>query len=163
MARGHDQPNPALIIEGPRRPQPSKRVQGQDYPVSVIEKLQKRDRGTVLTAQIIGLADKLFKGITKAPELPELQESSENIIDEFLDTNEKGKTYMRDMMKPVGDACRDDGTLKEANEMVWPDSPTALEAPQDNFREYDEIYVGFQDETDSIDLPNIKVNSVLCF
>ena len=106
---------------------------------------------------------KLFKGITKAPELPELQESSENIIDEFLDTNEKGKTYMRDMMKPVSDACRDDGTLKEANEMVWPDSPTALEAPQDNFREYDEIYVGFQDETDSIDLPNIKVNSVLCF
>jgi hypothetical protein len=45
MARGHDQPNPALIIEGPRRPQPSKRVQGDDYPISVLEELQKRDRG----------------------------------------------------------------------------------------------------------------------
>ena len=46
MARGHDQPNPALIIEGPRRLQPSKRMQGRDYPVSALEELQKRDKGT---------------------------------------------------------------------------------------------------------------------
>ena len=46
MARGHDQPNPALIIEGSRRPQPSKRVQGRDYPVFASEELQKRDKGT---------------------------------------------------------------------------------------------------------------------
>jgi hypothetical protein len=29
-----------------------------------------------------------------------------------------------DTSKPVGDACREDGTLKEASEMEWPDSPT---------------------------------------
>ena len=47
MARGHDQPNPDLIIEGPRRPQPSKRVQGRDYPVSALEELEeRRDKGT---------------------------------------------------------------------------------------------------------------------
>ena len=46
MARGHDQPNPALIIEGSQRPQPSKRVQGRDYPVFASEELQKRDKGT---------------------------------------------------------------------------------------------------------------------
>ena len=40
MAQGHDQPNPALIIEGSRRPQPSKHVQGCDYPVSALEELQ---------------------------------------------------------------------------------------------------------------------------
>ena len=33
MARGeHDQPDPSLIIEGSRRPLPSKRIQGHDYP-----------------------------------------------------------------------------------------------------------------------------------
>ena len=46
MAREHDQPDPALIIEGSRRPQPSKRIQGCDYPVSALEELQKRDKGT---------------------------------------------------------------------------------------------------------------------
>jgi hypothetical protein len=29
-----------------------------------------------------------------------------------------------DKSKPVGDACRVDGTLKDASEMDWPDSPT---------------------------------------
>lgn len=29
-----------------------------------------------------------------------------------------------DMSKPVGDACCEDGTLKDASEMEWPDSPT---------------------------------------
>ena len=29
-----------------------------------------------------------------------------------------------DTSKPVGDACREDGTLKDAGEMEWPDSPT---------------------------------------
>lgn len=46
MAREHDQPDPTLIIKGPRRPQPSKRVQGDDYPISALEELQKRDKGT---------------------------------------------------------------------------------------------------------------------
>jgi hypothetical protein len=29
-----------------------------------------------------------------------------------------------DNSKPVGDACREDGTLKDASELDWPDSPT---------------------------------------
>lgn len=29
-----------------------------------------------------------------------------------------------DMSKPEGDACREDGTLKDASEMEWPNSPT---------------------------------------
>lgn len=100
-----------------------------------------------------------MKGI---PNAPELEGSSKNIANEFLDTNEKEKTYTRDMTKPVGDACRNDGTLKDASEMVWPDSPT-LEAPQNDFREYDDIYDGFQDEPNQShgDLSSIKVNSVL--
>ena len=34
--------------------------------------------------------------------------------------------YM-DKSKPVGDACREDGTLKDASEMDWPELPTELE------------------------------------
>ena len=42
MARGqHDQPNPDLIVEGSRRVQPSKRVQGQDYPITVSDQRNK--------------------------------------------------------------------------------------------------------------------------
>ena len=29
-----------------------------------------------------------------------------------------------DMSKPVWDACREDGTLKDTSELEWPDSPT---------------------------------------
>jgi hypothetical protein len=100
-----------------------------------------------------------LKGIPKATE-----GSSKNISDEFFGTNDKKKTYMRDTTKPVGDACRDDGTLKDANEMDWPDSPTALEAPQNDFREDNasDIYCdepGPQDEPNQNDLPSItKVN-----
>jgi hypothetical protein len=31
-----------------------------------------------------------------------------------------------DTSKPAGDACREDGTLKDAREMVWPNSPTGI-------------------------------------
>jgi len=43
---------------------------------------------------------------------------------------------MRDMTKPVGDACRDDGTLKDADELEFPDSPTDLVAPLHDFAEW---------------------------
>jgi hypothetical protein len=33
-------------------------------------------------------------------------------------------THLMDTSKPVGDACRDDGTLKDAKEMDWLNSPT---------------------------------------
>ena len=90
---------------------------------------------------MIQLADILLKGILKAPE-----GSSKNKSDEFLDGNEEGKTYMRDMTKPVGDACCDDGMLKDVDEMQWPDLLTKLEAPQTGFAEpYPDYEPGFPD------------------
>jgi len=46
MAREHDRPDPTLIIENPRRPQPSKCIQGHGYPVTALEELQKRNKGS---------------------------------------------------------------------------------------------------------------------
>ena len=58
MAQGHYQPNLALIIEGSQQPQPSKHIQGCDYPVSALEELQKRDTGKgMYYANMIQLAD----------------------------------------------------------------------------------------------------------
>ena len=69
-------------------------------------------------ACIIGNANIVLKGVPKAPE---------------------GKIY-RDTTKPVGDACHEDGTLKDADEMVWPNSPTELE-PDNNDSENRKTYV----------------------
>lgn len=76
-----------------------------------------------------------MKGILQAPEL---EWSSKNKSNELLDTNEKKKTYMRDMTKPVGDACHDDGTLKDADELVWPESPSEIVAQQ-TFEEWPHV------------------------
>lgn len=32
------------------------------------------------------------------------------------------------MAKPDGEACREDGTLKDASELEWPNSPSELES-----------------------------------
>jgi hypothetical protein len=45
MAREHDQPDPSLIIQGSRRVQQSKRVQGLSYPVTALEELREREKG----------------------------------------------------------------------------------------------------------------------
>ena len=76
-----------------------------------------------------------LKGILQAPEL---EGSSKNKSDELMDTNEGKKTYMRDMTKPVGDACRDDGTLKDANELEWPESPSEIVTQQEYFDHWPE-------------------------
>ena len=39
-------------------------------------------------------------------------------------------TYFKDASKPDGDTCHEDGTLKDASEMEWPDSPS-----EPNFQE----------------------------
>jgi hypothetical protein len=47
MARGeHDRPDPSLIVEGTRRTNPSKRIQGDDYPITPLEELRVRSKGT---------------------------------------------------------------------------------------------------------------------
>ena len=60
MARGHDRLNPALIIKGPGRPHPSKRVQGRDYPISALEELEKWDKGTYYSTHIVGIVETEF-------------------------------------------------------------------------------------------------------
>ena len=51
--------------------------------------------------------------------------------------------YLMDTSKPIGDACREDGTLKDANEMDWPDSPTQFDHHQalieEQFRELEDV------------------------
>ena len=42
MAREHDRPDPNLIVQGSRRVQPSKRGQGNDYPITPLEELKER-------------------------------------------------------------------------------------------------------------------------
>lgn len=56
---------------------------------------------------IAGISDILLKGIPKTPG------SRKNISDEFLDNNAKGNTYFRDITKPIGDACCDDGMCEQ--------------------------------------------------
>ena len=36
----------------------------------------------------------------------------------------QGERIYKDYSKPDGEACRDDGTLKDASEMEWPNSPS---------------------------------------
>ena len=67
-----------------------------------------------------------------------IEGSSKNKSNELLDTNEGKKTYMRDMTKPVSDACRDDGTLKDANELEWPESPSEIVTQQEYFNHWPE-------------------------
>ncbi len=38
--------------------------------------------------------------------------------------NEKESTYQKDSTKPDGEACNNDGTLKDASELEWLHSPT---------------------------------------
>ena len=40
----HDRPDPNLIVHGSRRPQPSKRGLGNDYPITPLEELRERDK-----------------------------------------------------------------------------------------------------------------------
>lgn len=49
---------------------------------------------------------------------------SKNKSDVGSSSNGHENAYLMDMSKPEGDACREDGTLKDASEMEWPDSPT---------------------------------------
>jgi len=49
--------------------------------------------------------------------------SSKNIPNTSMSSNEKENTYTMDQTKPVGEACNEDGTLKDASELDWPDSP----------------------------------------
>ena len=68
------------------------------------------------------------------------------------------------MTKPVGEACHEDGTLKDVSEIEWADSPTAfqVEAPQNDdelYELFDKVLYGSEDEGDN--LPMAEVSLIL--
>ena len=66
--------------------------------------------------------------------------------------------------KPDGDACRDDGTLKDMSEMEWPNSPSDLNLHNFNMGEENIILKikSPNNEDDSgyenVELPKVKVS-----
>lgn len=88
---------PSPIVEGSRRTHPSRRVQGHDYPTTALEELHQREK---------------------------IKNTSNEYSDTSSSSNQKGKIYLKDQTKPDGEACNEDGTLKDATELEWPDSPT---------------------------------------
>ena len=47
------------------------------------------------------------------------------MIGTYMKTANLNQRKQKDLQKPDGDACNPDGTLKDASEMEWPDSPSA--------------------------------------
>ena len=45
-------------------------------------------------------------------------------ISEDASSSKQDGNYLKDTSKPNGDACQEDSTLKDADEMQWLDSPT---------------------------------------
>lgn len=62
----------------------------------------------------------------------------------------------KDWTKPDGDACRPDGTLKDASEMEWPNSPSDLNQPKEDRFSLKRKSPGDENESDS-ELPKAKV------
>jgi hypothetical protein len=78
-------------------------------------------------------------------------DTSLNASSNASSSSKNQKTHLKDPTKPGGDACREDGTLKDATEMIWLNSPSEVEAfgSQDN-----EVYdTGMISELDESDLP----------
>ena len=60
---------------------------------------------------------------------PSTLDRDEDMSDVGSSSNQQEMTYLMDISKPEGDACRKDGTLKDADEMEWPNSPTEYNQP----------------------------------
>jgi hypothetical protein len=139
MAR--DKPDPTLIVEGSRRAHPSKRVQGHDYPTTALEELEQREKGMNTHPSL----DLDFNANHRDPTVfSNPQNRTKNTVDTsltstawsssnaFSSSHTKEKKHLKDSTKPDGEACNTDGTLKDASELQWPDSPTqpmTLELP----------------------------------
>ena len=50
--------------------------------------------------------------------------ADETLSDSSSKKTDANGTYFKDTSMPDGDACREDGTLKDASEMEWPNSPS---------------------------------------
>ena len=105
MARGqHDQPNQDLIIEGSKKIHPSKRVQGQDYPMMVVEELDQQNKGQFYkiyaTTQFISIFISDFRNPTT------LNVANGNVSESSSGLKGAGQNYFKDPLKPDGDTCR---------------------------------------------------------
>ena len=130
MARGqHDQLNQDLIIEGSRKIHPLKRVQGQDYPMTVVEELDQWNKGQFYkiyaTTQLISIVISDFQNPTT------LNVANGNASESSLGLEGAGQNYFKDSSKPDGDACCEDSTLKDVSEMEWPNSPSETDFRDD--------------------------------
>jgi hypothetical protein len=66
--------------------------------------------------------------------IPPTEANTRNVSLVGSDSSKRnGGTYLKDVSKPDGEACREDGTLKDASEMDWSHSPSAP-----NFRELED-------------------------
>ena len=128
MAYGeHDRPDPSLIVEGSRRPHPSKRIQGHDYPITPLEELHVRSKGmyslhaTQVHSENISVGIVVTGGTNPSG-------LDRNTSGGASSSYRQGNTYINDMPQKNGDtrgdALREDGTLKDASEMEWLHSPS---------------------------------------
>lgn len=89
-----------------------------------------------------------------------LEGSTKKISDGLSGANEQRQTYLQDIAMPHGDACRDNGTLKDAHEMTWLNSPSdevgPAKIPAWNGPE-------FQDEFEQNNLTSAKVGMPVVF
>lgn len=123
----HDRPDPNLIIHGSRRVQPSKRGLGIDYPMTPLEELNERQQSklTVLSSIIMHLPFQANDDVV----MQDIQNDASNdaffkVYSEVMQGEGSRTRVAKDQTKPDGDACRADGTLKDASEMQWPNSPS---------------------------------------
>ena len=77
--------------------------------------------------------------------LESIPTAKENIINRVSHTNAKGKIFFKKPSKPDSDVCHDDGTLKDASELEWPDSPSDIEASNNTFDDYAMDYEGLNE------------------
>ncbi len=135
MARGeHDRPDPSLIVQGSRRPQPSRCIQGDDYPVTPLEELQVRSKG-MYSPCATSHSENISIGVVKTGIGDSSSLSHGRNISPVASSSCQQETYLIDKSQPNGDACRDDGTLKDASKMEWPHSPTDYNHPLHSLHE----------------------------
>jgi hypothetical protein len=123
MARGeHDRPDPSLIVEGSRRVHRSKRVQGQDYPITPLEELRLKGIQPSPSATYIRSENTLIGNATTGGNTS--SGSNGHIPEVTLTSYQQNLRETPSGDATRGDAVREDGTLKDADEMVWLHSPS---------------------------------------
>jgi hypothetical protein len=129
MAHGeHDRPDPSLIVEGSRRQQPSKCVQGHDYPITPLEKLSVRSKGIQYSPCVTCVySENILTGIATTGGNNPSGLSRNTVSEVTLSSHQQEHTDIIDTPNrgtSRGDALREDGTLKEASKMEWLHSPS---------------------------------------